>query len=162
MVIQEIVELCDVQMHEVATYANVRLGSYKMDGPCPLDEFKMYKVKLEAMDVDRLFLLDCGFATYTSDLTCRLKDASPGLLADKRVRMVIDEAYFPVSAKQAILIVSPNEKCGPLTIYDGNHRAIAQFLMRHTVQDVLAFVCVHCRISEWEYVPLLGRIQCKL
>ncbi len=133
--------LCDIQLHEAANIAAVTLGSHEMDQCCPLGEFKMYKVKLEAADIDRLFLLNCGFASDTNNQTCRLKDALPGLVSKERVRNVIEKACFPVSQDQAILIVSPDEKSGPLIIYDGNHRAIAQFLVHKTVQDVLAFVC---------------------
>jgi len=159
MIILKAVDVSDVQGHEAATHANVKLGGYDMDRCCPLSEFKAFNVKLEATDIDRLFLLNCGFAAHTRGQTCRLRDVLPGIESHQRVRNVIDKACFPVSTDQAILIVSADEKCGPLTIYDGNHRAMAQFLMRRTVHDVLAYVCVHRRISEWGFVPPLGRIQ---
>jgi len=159
MDILESVDVSDVQAHEAATHANVKLGGYHMDRCCPLSEFKAFKVRLEASDIDRLFLLNCGFAPDTEGKTCRLRDVLPGVVSHERVRNVIDKACFPVSPDQAILIVSPDEKCGPLTIYDGNHRAIAQYLMQRTVHDVVAYVCVHSRISEWGYVPHLGRTQ---
>lgn len=159
MDILEAVDVSDVQAHEAATYANVRLGGYDMDRCCLLSEFEAFNVRLEASDIDRLFLLNCGFAADTKGQTCKLRDVLPGVVAHERVRNVIDKARFPVSPNQAILIVSPDEKGGPLTIYDGNHRAMAQYLVQKTVHDVLAFVCVHRRISEWGFVPPLGRIQ---
>ena len=155
----EAVDVSDVQAHEAATYANVRLGGYHMDRCCPLGEFKTFNVRLEASDIDRLFLLNCGFAAYTKGQTCILRDVLPGVVTYERVRNVIDKTCFPVSSDQAILIVSPDEKCGPLTIYDGNHRAMAQYLVQRTVHDVVAYVCVHRRINEWSFVPPLGRIQ---
>lgn len=157
MVILKAVDVSDVQAHEAATHANVTLGGYHMDRCCSLGEFKAFNMKLEASDIDRLFLLNCGFAEYTECQTCRLRDVLPGIESHERVRNVIDKACFPVSADQAILIVSADEKCGPLIIYDGNHRAMAQFLMQRTVHDVLAYVCVHRRISEWGYIPPLAR-----
>ena len=157
MDIMSAVDVSDVQAHEAATHANVTLGGYDMDGCCPLSEFKAFKVKLEASDIDRLFLLNCGFAAHTEGQTCKLRDVLPGVVSDERVRNVIDKACFPVSPDQAILIVSPDEKCGPLTIYDGNHRAMAQYLTQKSVHDVLAYVCVHRRISEWRFVPPQGR-----
>lgn len=113
-------------------------------------------MRLESSDIDRLFLLNCGFAENTEGQTCQLRDVLPGLESHQRVRNVIDKACFPVSPDQAILIVSTDEQFGPLTIYDGNHRAIAQYLMRQTVHDVLAYVCVHRRINEWSFMPPLG------
>ena len=159
MEILRIAGVNEVKAHEAATHANVRLGGYNMDQCCPLSEFKAFSVRLEASDLDRLLLLNCGFAGDTKGQTCKLRDVLPGVVAHERVRNVIDKACFPVSTDQAILIVSADEKCGPLTIYDGNHRAMAQYLMRRTVNDVLAYVCVHRRISEWGFVPPLGRIH---
>jgi len=159
MLILTNVNVSDVQAHEAATHANVTLGGYQMDRCCPLDEFKAFNVRLEASDIDRLFLLNCGFAAFTKGQTCKVADVLPGIVPQERIRNVADKACFPVSADQAILIVSADEKCGPLIIYDGNHRAMAQYLMRKTVHDVLAYVCVHRNISEWGFVPPLGRIQ---
>lgn len=157
MVILKAVDVSDVQAHEAATHANVKLGGYDMDRCCPLSEFKAFNVRLEATDIDRLFLLNCGFAAYTEVQTCKLRDVLLGVVSHERVRNVIDRACFPVSPDQAILIVSPDEKYGPLTIYDGNHRAMAQYLTQRSVHDVLAYICVHRRISEWGFVPPLAR-----
>lgn len=153
------VDVSDVQAHESATHANVTLGGYNMDRCCPLTEFLAFNVRLETSDIDRLYLLDCGFATYTSGQTCRLRDLLPEAAFHEGVRNVFDKACFPVSPDQAILIVSPDEKSRPLTIYDGNHRAMAQFLKQRSVHDILAYVCVHRRISEWGFVPPLGRMK---
>ena len=53
--------------------------------------------------------------------------------------------------------MSAEEQCSPLVIYDGNHRAIAQYFSLGSVQDVPAFVSVHPRVGTWSYVPPLAR-----
>lgn len=157
MVILKAVGVSDVQAHEAAIHANVKLGGYGMDRYCPLSEFRAFSVRLEAGDIGRLFLLNCGFAKYTEGQTCKLRDVLPNLMSHERVRNVVERACFPVSTCQALLIVSADEKCEPLIIYDGNHRAVAQYLTQKSVHDVLAYVCVHCKIKEWGFVPPLAR-----
>ena len=157
MVILKAVNVALVRAHESATHANVRLDRYDLDKHCPLNEFKAFSVKLEEGDIDRVFLLNCGFAAYTEGGTCKLKDVRPDLLLHDLVRKIIENACFPVSPDQALLMVSADEKCGPLIVYDANHRAMAQYLTQKSVQDVLAYVCVQGRINEWRFVPPLAR-----
>jgi hypothetical protein len=153
----ESVSLSVVQQHELATGANINLGGYHMDRCCPLPEFRTFKVALDSDDIDRLFIL-WDFAQYTAGHTCQLKDVLPLAESEGRVAPFIRDAVdLRTRHDRAIQIVSDAETGRPLVVIDGNHRAIAQYLMYRTVHDVPAFLCIHPKIGEWSGMPPSAR-----
>lgn len=164
MKIIDAVSIEDIRRHERCCDANVTLGSYGMDVHCPLDELQAYRVKLDAGDIDSLFLLNCGFAASTRGQTGKVGDVEREKLSDtstSRVELFLEpppqsgkrQVDLRCSPEMALVIVCADATRGPWIIIDGNHRAIAQYLKYGNVGDVPAYLCVHSRIYQWRYVP---------
>ena len=157
----------DVQRHELNLKASVTIGSYGMDLVSPLDEFNSYRIMLTKADCDRLFLLNCGFVEYTHGRTGKVRDIDRDRLSsDSSAR--VNSFFGPPSQSEktqidlrssphlAIVLVCADAACGPIVITDGNHRAIAQYLIYGGLSDIHAYMCVHPKINRWPYVPALG------
>lgn len=159
MVVMENVDIPAVQRHELNTKANVQLGGYRMDRHCSTNEFRCYLAQLERADEDRLFLLGLDeFTSQTRGRSCRLQDVLPTASAIQRVSSFVEAGVDLRSRSDlALILVTTNLHSAPLIIIDGNHRAIAQFLVYGTVQGAPTFVCVHQAISQWHFVPRLAR-----
>ena len=159
MIVVGEVDISEVQRHEQATESYARLGGYHMDSHCPTHEFRCYRGQLEQQDDDRVFLLGLTeFVNHTRCQSCRLQDVVPAASAIQRV------ASFSIAgidlrsrAGLELVLVAAELHGAPLIAIDGNHRAIAQFLARGSVEGVSAFVCVHPAIGQWNYVPPLAR-----
>lgn len=149
--------------HEEATNANIALGRsanhyYDIDKICPIHEFRIYRAVLEAEDIDRLFMEYGDFAPLTKNATALVKDVLPKEAEREKVRQFTkDRLDLRSRPDRAILAVSASERGEPLIIYDGNHRAIAQYLIYQTVHDVPVFLSVHPRVGAWGFVPPLAR-----
>jgi hypothetical protein len=156
------VNVLEIQQHEAATEANVRLGGYRMDECCPTSEFKCCRVRLEHGDLDRLFVLG-DFAKYTKGKSCRLQDVTQDAEKLEKVASFMhgDGRRGSVDLCSAtgleLLIVCRELQDAPLIIYDGCHRAIAQYLKYRSMSGVPAYVCVHPAIDLWGYVPPQAR-----
>lgn len=156
--------LDDLGRHEEATNANIAIGRtanhyYDLHKICPIHEFRIYRAALEADDINRLFMEYGDFLRLTKDGTAMVKDVLPEKVQTGRVLQFTKDQGFDLRSRRdrAILTVSANESGEPLIIYDGNHRAIAQYLTYGTVQDVPIFLSVHPRVSGWGFVPPLAR-----
>lgn len=150
----EPVALSDIQSHEEATGANVRLGGYQMP---PAAEFETYRATLELGDAPKLFLLS-DFGKHTKASTYRLMDVLLSASDNPRVAPFIrDGRDLRAIPDLAVLVISERRDGRPLIIYDGNHRIIAHWLMHGAVQDIPVFFCVHPAIIQWGHVPRLAR-----
>jgi hypothetical protein len=162
MRIIESVDLDTLQVHEKATNCNVKLGSYKMDQICPIAEFQINWVLLDDSELERIFLLG-EFGKMTHNKTNRLIDVMDLLPDDttKRIdeRILSRNLDIRLQRNESLMIVATNIEDGPLTIIDGNHRAMNHFKKHNNIQDVPAYVCVHPNISRWPFVPRLARKQ---
>jgi hypothetical protein len=157
MVVVSEVNILEVQRHEEATAANARLGGYKMDTHCPMNEFQCFRVLLEQSDTDRLFLLG-QFAGRTTGQTCRIRDVKLSAADLSRVASFTTAGVDLRSHVGLELVLVCRELYdAPLIIIDGNHRAIAHYLAQRRMQSVPAYVCLHRAISQWSYVPSLAR-----
>ena len=151
------VELRDVEQHELKTGANSRLGSYGMSDVCPVNEFECFKGAFEVDDLERLFLLGM-FAKHTRDHSGRLRDVLESMSENDRVGSFFD-AKVDVATRPELAVVAVTDDLyrGSLTLIDGNHRSISQFLRQRTIEGVPAFVCVHPQIRRWGFLPALAR-----
>jgi hypothetical protein len=157
MRIIETVSLAILQRHEMATDSNVTLGGYGLSEHCPLAEFAIHRANLDAGDIDRLFLLGT-FAERTHGRSARLKDVLPEFAANPRVDSALRRNVDLRSDwNLEIVIVTAEAQNAPLTVIDGNHRAVAHFLRFGDVGDVPAYLCVHGRVGQWPYIPRLAR-----
>jgi len=150
------VEVEVVQKHEMEIKANARLGGYDLDKYCPLSEFKAFRVCLERVDADRLYLLS-QFAEYTKAQTCKLLDALPETASNPRVATFISRIDLRSAVKLELVIISVNARRGPLVIIDGNHRAIAHWLTHKCIHGVPAYVCEHPNVNQWPFLPQSAR-----
>jgi hypothetical protein len=156
------VNVAEVQQHEANTDANVRLVRYRLDACCPTHEFRCHRIRLDPSDDELLYVL-CDFARYTKDQSSRLRDVTPEAASLERVASFMhgDGNRGSVDLRSAaeldLLIVSKELKPAPLVIYDGCHRAIAQFLRFGSLSGVPAYVCVHPAINSWAHVPPQAR-----
>jgi len=159
MRIIENVAVAVVQGHEEATAANVRLGGYDM--PIQLDEVRAYRVAVDAEDADRLFLLGLGaLGVGTAGGSFKVADILPRVASLGSVRSLMRAGVdLRTRPDLSLVIVTAGDDRRPLTIIDGNHRAMAQFLTYRTVQDVSAFVCIHPGFAQWSYIPPLARCR---
>lgn len=158
----------DVQRHLGSSNANVKIGSYGMDLFSPLDEFNCFRVTLNEADIDKLFLLNCGFVQNTTGHTGRVRDIDPNMLSVDSTNRVNSFLVPPTQSKKkqidlrcspnlSIVLVCANAGYGPWTIIDGNHRAIAHYLKYGGITNIKAYVCVHPQIINWPYVTILAR-----
>jgi hypothetical protein len=157
-IIDNDLDICVLRQHEKNTQSNVTLGSYHLDKHCPLEEFAIHRVRLEADDCNRLFMLG-EFAKYSKDRSGRLHDVQTlDERAEKKIASLIASSVDLRSRDNLeLVIVSADAQTGSLVIIDGNHRAIAQYrIFGHTV-DVPSFVCIHPNVNQWPFVPLLAR-----
>ena len=138
-----------------------------MDKHCPLREFECFNCKLEADDVERLFLLG-QFAKHTTNLTGKTKDIEFDTLSEHSKARVqsflapVKESGFrpldlPQSPELALVVVTSDLENAGFTTIDGNHRSIAHYLQTKSMDGVPVFICVHPNISKWGYVPRLAR-----
>jgi hypothetical protein len=142
--------LKEVQDQEAAVHANIRLGSYNMPAA---DTFTLYAGTLDGADLERLFLT-AEFGKLTTDGSCRLnrlKDDARVNVA-KRVQGELDLRNV---VDRAIVALSVARDEMPLTVIDGHHRLMHQFLTFGTVQDVPLFLCVHAELGRlWRgFIP---------
>ena len=164
MRISEAVTLEELRRQERSSKANVTLGSYGVELHAPAEEFRTFRGTLETDDGDQLFLLNCGFIAGTRGETGRVTDIVREELSDsvaERVRSLmeprpeLDGRSIDLRSSSALapVLVCTDAIDGPWTIIDGNHRAIAQFLLCGDMDDVPVYVCVHPRIGAWSFVP---------
>jgi hypothetical protein len=157
MKIIELVSLEALQQHEVKTGSNSVLGGYGMDKHCPLTEFELSRVKLESRDVDRMFLLS-DFLPHTDNRSGRLTDVRAVARSIEGVASLISaQLDLRLSQHMELVLVSTAAAGAPLTVIDGNHRAIAHYLTHGNMEGVGAFLCVHARVNLWRHLPLLAR-----
>jgi hypothetical protein len=151
--------------YEEATDANIAIGRapnhyYDLDKICLIAELKVYRATLESDDINRLFMEYGDFYEATKGGTAMVKDVLPEAASrDRVIQFTKDRFDLRSRPDRPILTVSTDEILGPLIIYDGNHRAIAQYLTYQSVHDIPVFVSVHPRISEWRFVPPLARLR---
>lgn len=157
MRIAETVSLPVLQAHEKANVANVELGGYGLAIHSPLDEFAIYRATLDASDIDRLFLL-AEFSAHTEGRSGQLRDIRPEFARSPNASLALGRNIdLRSEPTRAIVIVTIDAETAPLTIIDGNHRAVAQFLRFGGIGDVPAFVCMHHRVGRWSFIPHLAR-----
>ena len=153
----EEVSVSVVQAFEQAINSNARIDSYGLEKLCPVREYKAFKVKLEAHDIGRLYLLG-EFVKHTAGHTGLVADILPAMGYNPRVLQFTATTFdLRAAAGKELVIVTPDERTGPLVVIDGNHRVIAQQLNYHTVEGILAYVCSHARVIEWGFVPEYAR-----
>lgn len=153
--------ILEIQHLENFTNASVRIGNHCMEDYAPTSEFLFYRVILEKSDTDRMFVLfETGLTKQTLGQTCRLKDIVSSSENIERVKQAINGGNS--FSKGVDLKSDPNMELElvaselynvPLTIIDGNHRAIAHYIIHGSVQGVPAYICVHKNISKWPYIP---------
>jgi hypothetical protein len=152
----EDVDVATVRAHEEATDSNVRLCGYDM--PVVLSEVRASRVLLDADDIARLFLLGIGgLDEQTRCETWRVADVLPSARTLDRVWSFIGGCVDLRARPELSLVIVTAGDERPLTLIDGNHRAMAQFLAYGTMEGVPAFVCVHPGFAQWSYIPPLAR-----
>jgi hypothetical protein len=152
------VDVSEIQRHEEATEADVRLGGEGMDACCRTSEFRCFRGVLEQSDVDRLFLLP-GFKDVTTGASCRIRDLIPDAATlERSLQFVSEKVDLRSQHGLALVLVCEDLHTAPFIIIDGNHRAIAQYFTHGGLQDVYAYVCVHQALSQWSVVPPLARV----
>jgi hypothetical protein len=147
-----------IRQHELNTGANATVGGYDMDKHCPLDECALHRVRLEAADRERVFLLP-DFRKLTAGHSCRLRDVLKEAGSNPRVAAFSNpKVDLRTATNLELVVVSIATDGSPLIIIDGNHRAIAQYLEYGHLDDVPAYLCIHPHINRWGHVPIAARV----
>lgn len=149
-----------LRTHEQATNANVRLGGYKMDEQFPTAEIKCYRVELDGNDLERLFVL-WDFAAATEHKSCRLVDVlqtqGHATAMENVPQNTENDLNLATSDCIEPILMTTDLATGSLTITDGNHRMMAHYLGRSSVDGVCAYVAVHPMMNQWGCIPLPAR-----
>lgn len=150
------VTLATLQAHEAKREppSNVKLGGYHMP---PADQFTIYQVTFDAVDLGRLCVLN-DFARHTVGGLGYLEGIQPAADFRERVQKKLAENIdLRHDAEAAPVFVCPDFQTGQLTVIDGNHRLTAHYLKFQAVSDVVAYVCVHPQIVDWGFLPPAAR-----
>lgn len=141
---------------ELATNANIRLDRYDLDKCCPMNEFKAHRVRIDPVDIGKLFLPG-DFAKYTIGGSSRVEDLLPQAMDDGGIaRLLGDGADLSVPTHSPILMVANDIDGDKLFIYDGGHRMSAHFLKYRTSKPIHAYISIHAKIGEWKLFPRLS------
>lgn len=158
MRILETVEINVIQEHLKSTKSVVRLDLLNLPGR--LEEYKGFRIHLDADDVKKLVLL-WEFQEYTIKNSCRVVDIFPSAAFLKRV-MNFREIDLRTTDNLDLVIFSNNLQSDFLYILDGNNRAMAQRLFYDDFKNVSAFLCVHPSLLKWMLIPMYYKNLWKL
>jgi hypothetical protein len=149
----------EIQAHEMATGANVRLGGYGMDGHWPLAEVICMHVTLSGCDLERLFVLP-DFKGCTWNHSCQLVDINDSALAvamERQAAKATNDLDLTVRSQLELVLVGIDVSHGPLVTVDGNHRLLAHYTRHRSIDGVPAYVGIHPNMHNWPFVPPLAR-----
>lgn len=156
--VKQNVELAELQAHDQALKANIRLGGYEMGTHCPVGEFEIHLIELEQGDESWVYLIS-EFAQYTQGNSGRLIDVQQSVDSHVETGKIVSgmiSAGFDIKhqKERALVAVTSDFTRGALTLIDGSHRAIAQFRSFGTIADVPVYLCVHKQINKWSgWIP---------
>ena len=156
------VKLASVIAHEHATYANVRLGGYWMNLLAPLDEMSCHYVTLDHLDAQRMFLLQ-DFRFCTTNISCRVTDLLPeGQAVAMEAAPHLPDNQLDLRKQRGLeLLLVGLSFDSPLLVIDGNHRTMAHWYRHGSLEGVNAYLGLHPRIIDWEFIPPLFRVDVK-
>lgn len=149
------IEYQHLRQFEEQIGGNVKVGGYKMDEICPIEQGKCYQIRLHENETNRLFLLgEATFTSLTRDKNYRLSDIIDDVKYLDRVKYWIDyNLDLRLSQEWSPIFVCPNVINGPIVTIDGNHRLMAHFHMHKTIDGLNGYLFVHPNILQWGYIP---------
>ena len=127
--------------------------------PLNPDGYEMFHVGMDQGD-ERRIVLWWENEKATKNNNCRLMDSDGSAGNPERVNSFIlgDSKGRPPADLRTLADMEPvaitNNLQGDFWyLIDGSHRSIAQFRLGKSFQDVRIYVCVHCQIMRWPYIP---------
>ena len=149
----EIISQEIIENHEIRLESNISIHHHTVANPCPITGGQFYKVVLETIDLNRIFLChSLGFVNFTQNDSFRLSETLENHPPKKQITdfkvMGID---LRQSFDRAPIFLSNDLSTGNLVALDGNHRLISHYLIHRNIEGLQAYLFVHNNATNCQW-----------